>query len=102
MKPKKQLVHRLWYKAKLTPASTSIFTEAFYPKPKRGSGAQYVFFTQIDLTPTTHRIVLASRLEESGIRMVTHELAQKILIPMEKATKAEMATLNILSANVKA
>lgn len=81
--------------------STSLFTDAFYPKPKRGSGAQYVFFTQIDVTPTTHKVILASRLEESGVRMVTHELATRILIPKEKATKAEMAKLNELTAKLK-
>ena len=101
MKPANKPAQRLWYKAKLTPMATGLFTEAFYPQAKRGSGAQYVFFTQIDVTPTTHKVVVASRLAESGIRMMTQELAAKCLIPSEKATKAEMEKLNELSSNLK-
>ncbi len=93
--------NRTWYRAKLTPMATGLFTEAFYPPVKRGSGAQFVFFTQIDITPSTHKVVVASRLSESGIRMMTGELAQRCLIPSEKATKAEMLKLNELSANLK-
>lgn len=94
-------VNRLWYKARLTPMATGLFTEAFYPPSKRGTGAQYVYFTQIDVTPSTHKIVVASRMAESGIRMMTQELAAKCLIPSEKASKAEMARLNDLSSNLK-
>ena len=103
MKSQKKTVAptRTWYKAKLTPAATGLFTEAFYPTPKRGTGAQYVFFTQIDVTPTSQKIVVASRLAESGIRMMTRELAEKCLIPSEKATRAEMVKLDDLSANLK-
>jgi len=81
--------------------ATGLFTEAFYPPAKRGTGAQYVFFTQIDVTPSTHKVVVASRMAESGIRMMTQELASKCLIPSEKATKAEMDQLNELSTNLK-
>lgn len=92
---------RLWYKAKLTPMATGIFTEGFYPEAKRGTGAQYVFFTQIDNTPLSQKVIVASRLTESGIRMMTHELASKCLIPSEKATIAEMKKLDQLSENLK-
>jgi hypothetical protein len=94
-------VNRLWYKARLTPMATGLFTEAFYPQAKRGTGAQYVFFTQIDITPTAKKVVVASRMAESGLRMMTHELAQKCLIPAEKATKSEMDKLNELSTRLK-
>lgn len=101
MKSDSNTSSRLWYKAKLTPMASGIFTDAFYPKPKRGSKAQYVYFTQIDVTPTNHKIVVASRLAESGVRMLTQDLAQKCLIPTNKATKAEMAKLNELSQSLK-
>jgi hypothetical protein len=101
MKPQQKPANRLWYKARLTPMATGLFTEAFYPPAKRGTGAQYVFFTQIDVTPSTHKVVVASRMTESGIRMMTQELASKCLIPSEKATKAEMDQLNELSTNLK-
>lgn len=94
-------VNRLWYKARLTPMATGLYTDAFYPPSKRGTGAQYVFFTQIDVTPTTRKVVVASRLSESGVRIMTAELAQRCLIPSEKATKAEMSTLNDLTVNLK-
>jgi hypothetical protein len=101
MKHEKQIEQRLWYRAKLTPMANGLFTEAFYPAPKRGSGAQYVFFTQIDTTPTAQKVVVASKLSEAGLRMMTKDLAQMCLIPGEKATKAEMAKLNELSKNLK-
>jgi hypothetical protein len=101
MKPQKETVQRLWYKAKLTPIAAGLFTDAFYPTPKRGSGAQFVFFTQIDTTPSSQKVVVASKLSEAGLRMMTRDLAEKCLIPGEKATKAEMATLNELSKNLK-
>jgi hypothetical protein len=79
-----------------------IFTDAFYPDPKRGSGAQYVFFTQEDVTPVQQKVIVASKLTESGLRMMTKELAQKCLLPTShKATKAEMVKLNSLSQNLK-
>jgi hypothetical protein len=101
MKTAAKPASRLWYKARLTPMATGLFTEAFYPKAKRGTGAQYVFFTQIDVTSSTHKIVVASRMAESGIRMMTQELAAKCLIPSEKATKAEMLKLDNLSMHLK-
>lgn len=101
MKAQKQPVERLWYKATLAPAAAALFTDSFYPTPKRGTGAQHVYFTQVDLTPTAQKVIVASKLEASGIRMMTKDLAQACLIPGSKATKAEMQTLNELSKNLK-
>ena len=81
--------------------ATGLFTEAFYPTPKRGSGAQYVFFTQVETDTNHHKVVVASKLSEAGLRMMTQDLAQKCLIPGDKATKAEMAKLNELSKHLK-
>ena len=101
MKREKEITDRLWYKAKLTPMAAGLFTEAFYPTPKRGSGAQYVFFTQVDVTPTAAKVVVASKMSEAGLRMLTRDLAEKCLIPGDKASKAEMIELNELSKNLK-
>lgn len=78
-----------------------LFTEAFYPEPKQRTGTQWVFFTQEDVTPSQRKVIVASRLAESGLRMMTQELALKCLIPSSKATQQEMAKLNELSANLK-
>ena len=77
MKKEKQTVDRLWYKATLAPAAAALFTDSFYPTPKRGSGAQHVYFTQVDLTPTSQKVIVASELEASGLRMMTRDLATK-------------------------
>ena len=98
---KQEIPDRLWYKAKLTPIAASLFTDAFYPTPKRGTGSQYVFFTQVDVTPTASKVVIASKMTEAGLRMMTKDLAEKCLIPGDKATKAEMITLNELAKNLK-
>jgi hypothetical protein len=94
-------IQRIWYKASLTPMAQGIFTDAFYPTPKRGSGEQHVFFTQEDVTPTARKVIVASKMSENGIRMLTYELAQKCLIPSVKATKAQMQQLDLLTTNLK-
>lgn len=101
MKKKIETMSHLWYKARLTPIANGLFTDAFYPTPKRGSGAQYVFFTQVDTAPSVQKVIIASKLSESGLRIMTRVLAEACLIPGDKATKAEMLTLNELSKNLK-
>lgn len=98
---KVQPINRIWYKALLTPQAIGLFTEAFYPPSKKGSSNQYVYFTQVDVTPAAQKVIVASRLSESGIRMMTQELAKHCLIPKSKATKADMQQLNLLTANLK-
>lgn len=78
-----------------------IFTDAFYPEPKKGSGAQYVFFTQEDVTPAARKVIVASKMHENGVRMMTQDLAQACLIPTTKASKAEMAQLDALTIHLK-
>ncbi len=94
-------VQRVWYKASLTPVAQGLFTESFYPDPKRGSGAQYVFFTQADVTASARKVIVASKMAESGVRMMTQELAQACLIPLSKASRAEMTQLNSLTDHLK-
>lgn len=94
-------VQRVWYKASLTPMAQGIFTDAFYPEPKRGSGAQYVFFTQEDTTPTCQKVIVASKLKETGVRMMTLKLAQQCLIPTTKASRSEMSQLDQLTTHLK-
>jgi len=93
-------LNRIWYKAKLLPPAQSIFTEGFYPEAKR-TGAQYVYFTQVDATPTNSKVLIASRLAENSFRMLTLELAKNCLDPQDKATKAEIKKLNELSAHLE-
>lgn len=88
---------RVWYKAKLLPPSQSIFTDGFYPEPKKRTGSQYVYFTQVQASPTCAKILVASRLAENSFRMLTLELAKHCLEPQEKATRAEMEALDRLS-----
>lgn len=90
-------ISRVWYKAKLLPAAQSIFTEGFYPEPKKRTGSQYVFFTQVQASPTNAKVLIASRLAENSFRMLTTELAKHCLEPQEKATRAEMEALDRLS-----
>jgi hypothetical protein len=91
---------RIWYKAKLLPAAQSIFTDGFYPEPKQRTGAQYVYFTQVDSAPQNNKVLIASRLAQNSFRMVTLELAQHFLEPKDKATKAESTQLNELSSHL--
>lgn len=97
----KETIDRVWYKAALTPMAQGLFTEAFYPMPKKRTGAQYVFFTQEDVTPAQRKVIVASKMSENGVRMLTQELARSCLIPTSKATKKEMSQLNSLTVNLK-
>lgn len=90
----------VWYKARLSPMAKGLFTDSFYPEPNR-NGTQYVFFTQVDITPQSQKVITVSKLSESGIRMMTLELAQNCLIPGDKATRAEMVELNTLTCKLK-
>ncbi len=92
---------RIWYKAKLLPAAQSIFTEGFYPEAKKRTGSQYVFFTQVEATPSNQKVLIASRLAENSFRMLTLELARHCLEPGEKATRAEIDQLNALSQHLE-
>lgn len=92
---------RIWYTARLLPAAQSIFTEGFYPEAKKRTGSQHVFFTQIDATPNSSRVLVASRMAENSFRMLTGELARNFLEPGGKATKAEMEQLNSLSTHLE-
>ena len=84
-----------WYKAKLLPAATSIFTESFYPNLENPT-EQEVYFTQVDLTPRNRRVLVASRFAENSFRMLTLELALHCLQPCEKASSEEDIKLNEL------
>lgn len=91
---------RVWYKAKLLPAAQQIFTEGFYPEPKKRTGTQYVYFTQVEASPTNQKVLIASRLAENSFRMLTLELARHCLEPGEKATRLESDQLNTLSQHL--
>lgn len=91
---------RIWYKARLLPAATSVFTEAFYPDAKR-TGARYVYFTQVNASPTNAKIIVASRFAQNSFRMLTMAMAKHCLEPGAKATRAEMATLNGLTSHLE-
>lgn len=90
---------RVWYKAKLLPAAQSIFTEGFYPEANR-AGSQYVYFTQVEASPSNAKVLIASRLKDNAFRMLTLELAQHCLEPKEKATRVEIDQLNNLSQHL--
>jgi hypothetical protein len=92
---------RIWYKAKLLPAAQQIFTEGFYPEPKKRTGTQYVYFAQVQPAPQHMKVLVASRFAENSFRMLSLELAKHCLDPQAKATKAETAELNKLSAHLE-
>lgn len=91
---------RVWYRARLLPPAQAIFTEGFYPEPKR-DGAQHVYFTQVAAAPTHQKVLVASRLARNALRLLTLDLARHCLDPLEKATRAESASLNELSEHLE-
>lgn len=91
---------RTWYKAKLTPVADGLFTEAFYPESNR-LGNRYVYFTQIDVTERASKVIVASSPKESAVRMLTRELAQKLLLPVSKLPIKDAAELDLVAANCK-
>ena len=102
MKQPKTKPNRVWYKAKLLPASQQVFTEGFYPEPMARTGNRYVWFTQVTPAPNSSKVLIASRLAENSFRMLTLELAKHCIEPGHKATRAQMSELNRLSAHIEA
>lgn len=94
------ITDRVWYKAKLLPAATSIFTEGFYPEPAKRTGNQYVYFTQVEAAPSHAKVLIASRMASNSFRMLTLDLARHCIEPGPKATRAEMNELNSLSLHL--
>lgn len=96
------LMSLTWYLAHLNPQADGCFTDGFYPDPKRGTKTRHVFFAP--LHDSQHRIVLASRLERSGIRLVSNHLASQVMTNPYKefvrASRDETAQLNELAQKV--
>ena len=90
-----------WFKAKLAPPARGLFTASFYPTPKKRTGTQYVYFAEAENNIAHKKVILASAFDTSSLRIVTHSLAEKCLIPCAKASKAEMKILNELSQKMK-
>ena len=63
----------MWYQAKLTPAADGIFTSAFYPPNK------LVAFTIVN-----GKAIVVSNSTSAGLKILTGQLAQAMLEPMEK------------------
>jgi hypothetical protein len=95
-----QPVARVWYKARLTPVAQNVFTEGFYPERNR-LGHQYVYFTQVNVTPTTPKIIVASRAKENSIRMLTLDLARLMLQPVSKLPTKQCEQLDLAAQHVK-
>lgn len=92
----------IWYVANLLPPALGIFNDDFYPRPRRGSGTQPVFFCL--LPDAQGRVLIANSAEanKGQFRILTRELAASILDPREvpkygyeKATKEQMMKLNL-------
>lgn len=91
----------VWYRARLLPAAQNIFTKSFYPEPAKRTGNQYVWVTQLNSTPTNPKVLVASKPSEAGLRVLTLPLALSCLEPKEKATKTQMAELNLLVSKLR-
>jgi cysteinyl-tRNA synthetase len=91
---------RTWYKAKLTPVADGLFTDAFYPEANR-LGNRYVYFTQVNVTDNASKVIVASRAEENSVRMLTRELAQKMLLPVSKLSVKEAKAFDLASVHCR-
>lgn len=89
-----------WSKASLTPMAKGIFTDAFYPAPKP-CGTQEVYFTQVEITPRSKKVIVASAMSETGIRMMTMDLARACLVPLGLVSVKEAGMLNALAQKLK-
>ena len=92
---------RQWFKAKLLPAAHAIFTPSFYPEPKKRTGSQYVYFSQVGEDLSQQKVIVASKFETTSLRIMTLDLALKCLLPKAKASKDEAMKLNEISLKLK-
>jgi hypothetical protein len=93
---------KIWYLANLLPGAQGIFDHSFYPRAKRGTGNQVVFFCM--LADKQGRVIVASHENATTLqmRLLSRQLAISFLEPREvpvygyeKATKEQMAKLNL-------
>jgi hypothetical protein len=91
---------RTWFKARLTAVADGFFTPAFYPEANR-LGHRYVYFTQIDVTPTRSKVIVASRPQENSVRMLTGELAKQLLEPTQRVASQQALELDRVSIKCK-
>ena len=95
-----QIPNHTWFKAKLSPMAKSLFTDSFYPEPCH-NGSQHVYFAHVDSAPRSQKVITVSKLCEAGIRMMTLNLANMCLIPLDRASTEETLNLNTLTCKLK-
>ena len=96
MATKKPIRNHTWYKATLTPAARNIFSGSFGSDPE-----STVYFTKVDVTPRVQKVIVAARMAESSIRMMTMDLALKCLLPGEPVSESDTIKLNQLAYKMK-
>jgi hypothetical protein len=89
-----------WSRARLTPAAAGVFTEAFYPEPD-ADGAQWVWFAEADAAPSQKKVVIASRLKDTALRILTSRLAGVALGEVRAADPADAEALTRLASALR-
>ena len=96
----------IWYIADLLPPAQGLFNPDWYPRPKRGTGAQPVFFCLLSDQQGRVLISPSEKSPPTHMRVLTRELASSAIEPRlvpkygyEKATKEQMLLLNLSSSS---
>lgn len=87
-----------WYKAKLLPTANSIFANSFYPLETEIPDEVYCAITSI--TPAHTRVIVASRINEASVRIMTTHLASHCLDIKHPVSRVENEKLNAITLNM--
>jgi hypothetical protein len=90
-----------WFKTKLLPTGSSIFTKTFYPEDNEDIS---IFCAVTELSPSHARVLIATRLEQNAIRVLTPHLALSCIDTADYvlASDAENSKLNEISTTILA
>lgn len=90
-----------WFKTKLLPTGNSIFTKTFYPEENEDTS---IFCAVTELSPSHARVLIASRIEQNAIRVLTPHLALSCIDTADYilASEDENNKLNAISTTILA
>lgn len=90
-----------WRQATLTEAAQGIFAPDFYPPPTRGLDLQLVWYAVVHPAPRQPKVIIASAIELSKVRICTASLGAFILTDVGPCKPVDESALNLICEHLK-
>jgi hypothetical protein len=90
-----------WREGSLLDAALDIYTENFYPEPKRGTHRRAIWYAIVQVAPQQTKVIVASGLELNKVRIMSGQLAISCIQDECKALSYDAAALDIICENIR-